>query len=587
MKPLLPLFLLLIFFASLSFGQSAADTWSVKFSTAMRVRYTPTINAMTNKGWEYSNSTILHGMEKVFNHVPDSVSYLNYIRSYVDAYVDASGNVTGLTTSVDKIHPGILCLFLYEKLKGNAADSARYRNAAKNIRDYLIGPASVYPKNGAGGYWHKTGGAYNNVMMADGMYMAHPFLVKYGYLFSDPVCYDTATAQILLLASHLYDNTTHLFKHAWNYDVTTYGWADASTAGVSREVWSRGMGWLVMALADVLKYLPPSHTRYADIKDLLANLIIGIQSTQDPVTGLWYQVMDKAGMSGNFTETSGSAMFVYAIKTAVDSGWINASYLTVAQSAWAGLQAKISTYTDGRPAINDFAPAMSVQSSYAAYTSPAIAPVDCPTGSGTQHPHGYAAILMAASVMEFPLAVTLPVRFTSFTARPSGDKVLLQWKNPDDGHEVDYYHIQRSANGTDFNTIDKLKATGVSYYDRTDNQVTGNIIYYRIQAVSTNGAAYYSPVRVVKLKEVEPSMLVAPNPAKGGVISVLFQHIIPGEYTLSVVDHIGRSITVKKIQVKGDGTPQTIPLPATAPHGLYYVWLKAGDMVITRCVLAN
>ena len=57
--------------------------------------------------------------------------------------------------------------------------------------------------------------------MADGMYMAHPFLVKYGRVFNDQACLDTATSQILMLASRLCDTTTsHLVKHAWNYDKT-------------------------------------------------------------------------------------------------------------------------------------------------------------------------------------------------------------------------------------------------------------------------------------------------------------------------------------------------------------------------------
>ena len=122
-------------------------------------------------------------------------------------------------------------------------------------------------------------------------------------------------------------------------------------------------------------------------------------------TGLWYQVVNKTAgtLAGNYLETSGSAMFVYALKTASDSGWINsATYLPVAQSGWAGVQTKINNYTDGKPRINDFAPAMSVQNTEALYTQASLQPVDCPVSTGTQHPHGYAAVLMAASVMEFP-----------------------------------------------------------------------------------------------------------------------------------------------------------------------------------------
>jgi rhamnogalacturonyl hydrolase YesR len=49
-----------------------SDTWAVKFSDAIKTRYTPTINNMTGKGWEYSNTIITHGMEKVYNWVNDA-----------------------------------------------------------------------------------------------------------------------------------------------------------------------------------------------------------------------------------------------------------------------------------------------------------------------------------------------------------------------------------------------------------------------------------------------------------------------------------------------------------------------------------
>ena len=396
-----------------SLSQLPANTWSVKFSDAIISRYQPTINTMTGKGWEYSNSIILHGIEKVYANVP-TAAYLNYIKAYVDVYVNSSGAISGLAQNMDKIHPGILCLFLYEK-----TGLIKYKTAATNLRNYLL--AGTYPKTPDGGYWHKNNPSYKNVLMADGMYMAYPFLVKYGKMFNDQVCFDSATSQILRLSSHIYNNSTHLLKHAWNYDKTTFPWSDPVT-GVSREVWSRGMGWFVMALTDVLRFLPSTHSKYGQIKSLLANLAIGIKNTQNVATGLWYQVVDKGTSSGNYLETSGSAMFVYAIKVAVDSGWISSTYLTVAQTGWIGLKTKIATYTDGKPQIKQFAPAMGVQNNYAAYV--AITPVNCPTSSGTQHPHGYAAILMAASVMEFPL---LPARIAGSQANTETDSNPAQW----------------------------------------------------------------------------------------------------------------------------------------------------------------
>lgn len=383
-------------FCLLSFHLVAqSDTWSVKFSGAMISRYQPNINNMTNKGWEYSNSIVLHGMEKVYQYTRDT-NYIKYIKTYVDAYVNGAGVVNGLGPTLDKIHPGLLCLFLYKE-----TGLTKYKTAATNIRNYILA-TTLFAKTPDGGFWHKNVG-YNNIMMLDGIYMAHPFLAKYGQMFNDDSAMNTATRQTLLLASHTYDSSLHLVKHAWNYNKNSV-WSDPVT-GASSEVWSRAMGWYMMAIVDILQYLPATHKDYNNMRDLLDSLAIGIKNTQDASSGLWYQVMNKKDSAGNYLETSGSGMLVYALKKAVDNEWIDSGYLSVCRKGWEGLKTKIDIYTDGLPRINSFAPAMSVQNNYAGYVTAPYTAVNCPLAGSfvTQHPHGYCGVLMAASAMEFPI----------------------------------------------------------------------------------------------------------------------------------------------------------------------------------------
>ncbi len=404
-------------------------------------------------------------------------------------------------------------------------------------------------------------------------------------MFNDAACYDSATSQALLLGSYVYDNTLHLAKHAWNSD-KLMTWIDpTSSTGVSKEVWSRGLGWYAMALVDILKYLPTTHPKYNSIKAMLANLAIGIQNTQDPTTGLWYQVPDKQDSAANYLETSGSAMFVYAMKVASDSGWISSSYLAVAQKGWTGLKSLcIANYTDGKPEIKNFAPAMSVQANYTAYVSSPNTGVTTPTSTA---PHGYAAILMAASVMEFPLATALPVHFTSFTAAPAGNTVQLDWNNPDMDNEVSYYSIQLSSDGIVFVNVGRQKADGSSIYHWTDNAVTGKILYYRIAAVDADGAVYYSDIRVVKLKTGQPAMTVSPNPLNGRTLNFRVNDITPGAYSLSFINSAGKTMAVVTVNIAAEGANQAITLPATLQKGFYYIKLDTGSGSITGNILVN
>jgi unsaturated rhamnogalacturonyl hydrolase len=386
--------LLLIVFITLPFlFSSAQTTYGVQFSDAIISRWPNGINSMTSKGWEYSNSIVLLGMANIYDKT-NNADYLTYIKTYVDPYigVDGTGITTSLTQTLDKIHPGMLCLWLYEK-----TGTLKYKTAATVIRNYLLKTGTgAYPRTPENGFWHKNTSAYTNVMMCDGIYMASPFLAKYGALFNDTVATDEAAFQTMLIYSHVYNASNKLMYHAWNYDKTTFSWSNTTT-GVSSQAWSRGMGWYMMALVDILEYLPKTHARYAEMKNALQNLCEGVKTYQDPITGLWYQVVQNPAAANNWIETSGSGMFIYALKKALNNGLIDATiYTPVVDKAWAGLKTYVSNYTDNKPQITNFAPAMGVLTTYADYT--AIPPANCP---GTPHPHGYCAILMASALMEY------------------------------------------------------------------------------------------------------------------------------------------------------------------------------------------
>lgn len=558
-------------------------------------RYSPTIDAMTGKGWEYSNSIILHGMEKVYLQTNDP-AYLSYIKAYVDSYLNADGSFkTGVSlVSLDRIHPGICVLFLYEKYKSiSPADSLKYRVCATNLRNVLVGASASYnayrtPANRM--FWHKQASNYTNVVMLDGMYMAHPFLAKYGRLFNDDAAIDTAVNQVLFTYNQLYVSGTKLIKHAWHEPGSTMPttspattWPDA--AGNSTSVWSRAMGWYTMALVDLLKYVPASHPKRAQLLAALSNLAAGIKTYQDPTSKLWFQIVDKnaSSLSGNYIETSGSGMFIYTLKTSVDSGWISsATYLPVAQSAWTAIQTKISTYSDGKPQINGFAPAMSVQNTEALYVQASLQPVACPTASGTQHPHGYAAIMMAASVMEFPLT-TLPVKFTNVAATLEGRNVLLKWQNTD-YNEVANYIVERSENGTDFKAITQFKPQSINN-QWIDIDPAGTTVYYRIKSVSLDNSMVYSKIVSVTKQVSVGQLSISPNPAKNGMITISTQGLKNKNYQLIISNSAGEAI-ISKSFAGSENVQENIQLPFSA-KGIFYVQIKGENTVLRKSVMVH
>ena len=106
--------------------------------------------------------------------------------------------------------------------------------------------------------------------------------------------------------------------------------------GVAR--WGRCNGWLAVAQTELLNNLPADHPKRNDLIKLLLRQIVGYSRYQDS-TGMWHQLLDKPD---SYLESSVTAMFVYTIAKAVNEGWINPRYITVAQFGWNALSKKVT-----------------------------------------------------------------------------------------------------------------------------------------------------------------------------------------------------------------------------------------------------
>ena len=105
--------------------------------------------------------------------------------------------------------------------------------------------------------------------------------------------------------------------------------------------WARGNGWFAAGMAEILKDLPPTHAHYQTIKTGYANMMAGLLPYQLE-SGLWAQVIDMPDDPANWGETSGTAMFTYAMISGVKLGILDAEiYMPAIDKAWQGLLDKI------------------------------------------------------------------------------------------------------------------------------------------------------------------------------------------------------------------------------------------------------
>jgi unsaturated rhamnogalacturonyl hydrolase len=94
-------------------------------------------------------------------------------------------------------------------------------------------------------------------------------------------------------------------------------------------------------VVETLDQLPATHPDRAAIVKTLRDAVEGIARVQDPLTGLWWDVLDQPNREGNYLEGSASSMFAYALAKAARLGYIDARYRQVAERGFDGLLANL------------------------------------------------------------------------------------------------------------------------------------------------------------------------------------------------------------------------------------------------------
>lgn len=161
-------------------------------------------------------------------------------------------------------------------------------------------------------------------LWADDLYMSVPFLARMGKLTGDNKYYDDAIRQVLNFSKYLWNPEKELYYHCYFNDLKRNGVAH----------WGRCNGWIMCAQVHLLNMLPSNFPNRDSIIKNLERQIVGISKYQNG-NGLWHQVLNK---NDSYPESSCTAMFVYSIARAVNEGWIDRRYASIALTGWEGLK---------------------------------------------------------------------------------------------------------------------------------------------------------------------------------------------------------------------------------------------------------
>ena len=172
----------------------------------------------------------------------------------------------------------------------------------------------------------------------DALFMSPPVLLRTYSITHDKKYLDYMDHEWWLTSAELYSPQEHLFFRDSRY-------LKQKQANGQPLFWSRGNGWVMGGLVNVLEFMPadyPSRAKYvAQFREMAAKLA-AIQSKD----GLWRSgLLDPDAYE--LPEISGSAFITYGIAYGINAHILDRkTYLPVVEKAWAGMLSHV--YADGR-----------------------------------------------------------------------------------------------------------------------------------------------------------------------------------------------------------------------------------------------
>lgn len=163
----------------------------------------------------------------------------------------------------------------------------------------------------------------------DALFMAPPAFARVYAATGDIKYLNYMDQHWWLTSDYLYDTVEHLFYRDDRF-------FDQRAENGKKVFWSRGNGWVMGGLVRVLEYMPqnyPTRSRYITQFRQMADKIAMLQGAD----GLWRSSLLDPGQYP-IGETSGSALFCYALAWGINNGILSkARFTPIVEKAWKGL----------------------------------------------------------------------------------------------------------------------------------------------------------------------------------------------------------------------------------------------------------
>jgi len=168
----------------------------------------------------------------------------------------------------------------------------------------------------------------------------------------------------------------------------------------------------------------------------------------------------------------------------------------------------------------------------------------------------------------------LPIKLTNFSVKPTGFlTTLAQWTTQSET-DNDYFKIEKSTNGIDWEIVTKIDGAGNSSttinYEIYDNRCQLSTSYYRLKQVDFNGDYTYSDIKTINFDDLI-GISVYPNPSSNKItVSAHGLNIEDCNLYNNYGQNISSSITINELE-----NNQISITTSYLPDGVYLVKVKS------------
>ncbi len=183
----------------------------------------------------------------------------------------------------------------------------------------------------------------------------------------------------------------------------------------------------------------------------------------------------------------------------------------------------------------------------------------------------YLKMEMASLIIEDS---SLPVVLATLDARTEGADAVVSWSTTEEIN-AQRFEINHSRNGSDWNVVGQVEATGnhtgLKSYSFVHNNPSNGTNFYRLRTVDLDGSSELSRIVSLNYLSVERKPYLYPNPSFG-LVTVKTAEEVKG---LTVYNVLGKEVFRSNGKVEGDVNLSHLPA------GNYLVQLQDGDGAIT------